>query len=97
MAGIPLAEAISELRKQVTVAMAQAKDEELNFRLGPVELELQVKLEKSGEAEAGVKVWVLSVGTTGKLSHTETHRIKLTLEPQTGDGGDVVVKRKKMR
>ena len=94
MSGIPLADAISELRKQINIAMSQAQDEELKFRLGTVELELEVGLEKSGEANAEVKAWVLSMGASGKLSNTQTHRIKLVLEPETADGGDVKVKRK---
>ena len=95
MARIPLAAAVGELRQQILLAMAQAQGEELRFRLGPVELELQVQLEASDKIEGGVKAWVLSFGASDSQSTAETHRVKLTLEPETAAGGDIRVKRQK--
>jgi hypothetical protein len=93
MSDIPLAEAIREMRRQIVLATVEGQREEVRFRLGPIELELQVQLEKSAEAEAGIKAWVLSAGSSGKVSSAQTHRIKLTLDPVTDAGGDVVVRR----
>ncbi len=93
MAGIPLAAAIGELRKQIIIATEQARDEKVRFRLGPIELELQIELEASAEIEGGVKAWVLSIGASGTERSTKTHRVKLTLEPRTASDGDVDVNR----
>lgn len=90
---IQLTEAISELRRQITAAMAEAEGQDLRFRLGGVELEFQVELNRSADAKAGIEVWVVSAGAGGKLSSAETHRVKLSLQPLTDEGGDVLVGR----
>jgi hypothetical protein len=90
---ISLATAIAELRKQIALAREQGEEEELKFHLGPIELDLQVQLEATGETDAGIKAWVVSLGASGSLKDTETHRVKLTLEPLLGDEEEVIIKR----
>lgn len=98
MARIALSDAIAELRKEIAFARVQGEKEELRFRLGPIELELQVQLEAAGTAQAGIKAWVVSVGASGSLKDIETHRVKLTLEPLLGDDdGEVTISRRSGR
>jgi hypothetical protein len=49
---IPLADAISELRAELITSMKQAANQELQFRLKPVELEFQVAVTKSADGNA---------------------------------------------
>jgi hypothetical protein len=78
---IPLADAISELRAELITSMKQAANQELQFRLKPVELEFQVAVTKSADGNAGVRFWVVDVGGKGSYENAMTHTIKLTLEP----------------
>lgn len=88
-----LADFVSALRVELAVAQQRAYDDAglLKLQVGPVELELEVgfTLEKSGEANAGVKVkfWVFELGEAGvKGSLTSermnTQRVKVTLTPR---------------
>lgn len=95
MAGVPLAAAIKELRRQITEAIEQAgSEDDLRFRLGPIELEVQVEIEDSQEAKAGVDIWVVSVGAGANLRSTQTHRVTLSLQPHTTGNEEVNVSRK---
>ncbi|WP_240139177.1 trypco2 family protein [Streptomyces sp. MUM 178J] len=85
---IELAEMIRKLRDELAVAVAAAKDEELQFALGPVELEASVVVERSGTAGAKVRFWVVDGGGEGRIASGSAHRITLTLHPQErGSGG----------
>ncbi|WP_267244808.1 trypco2 family protein [Streptomyces sp. PR69] len=79
---IELAEMIRQLRNELTAAVEAAKDEELQFALGPVELEASVVVERSGTAGARLRFWVVEGGGEGRIASGATHRITLTLQPQ---------------
>ena len=87
-----LAEAISQLRREITQAMQAAEGEPLQFLLGPVEIELQVKLSAVVGAKAELKWVVVSVGGEAKGERTSSHKVKLTLTPQHEGRADVKVK-----
>ena len=57
-----LAEAIGQLRREIGTAMRSARDEPLQFMLGPVGLELQVQLVLKAGVRAEAKWVVVSVG-----------------------------------
>ena len=84
MGELGLAEAISQLRRELSVAMEAARDEALQFRLGPVELELQVALATKAGVKGESKWVVVSFGADAGAEHKRTHTVKLTLTP-TGD------------
>jgi Trypsin-co-occurring domain 2 len=84
---IPLADAIRALRRELVEAVRQGKDEELRFRLGPIELELQLEISREAGGEAGISFWIVSIGAKGSRTSATTHTVKLTLAPV----GDVVV------
>jgi NTP-dependent ternary system trypsin peptidase co-occuring protein len=79
--GIELAELIGQLRAELSAAMAAGEGEELRFELGPVQLELAVKVDKEAKAGAKVRFWVVDASTDGKLASSTTQTIKLTLDP----------------
>lgn len=87
---IELSEAIGELRAQLNRAIKEGKEEDLRFEVVDLELELQVVATRatkvSGNAEAGVKFWLLGAGKVsgGGEMRDETaqlQKIKLKLRP----------------
>src|SRR6266852_4325525 len=58
---VGLADAIAALRKELTAAMTAGQDEDVRFRLGPVELEFELDVKRDAKAKGGVKFWVVSV------------------------------------
>ncbi|GGK93551.1 MULTISPECIES: trypco2 family protein [Streptomyces aurantiacus group] len=82
---IELAEMIAQLRTELSAAMSAARDEELRFELGAVELEAEFVVERSGTAEGRVRFWVVEAGAVGHTGNSTTHRVTLTLEPRLRD------------
>jgi hypothetical protein len=85
---VPLVEAIRALRREIVEASRVAKDEEVQFKLGPVELEFALELSREAGADGGLKFWVVSLGGQAKRGSATTHTVKLVLTPA---GGDVLV------
>lgn len=90
MTGIGLADAIRELRQELARAIAEGEGESLRFKPGPIELELQLEIGKEGGAKAGVKWFVVSASAEGKVTQASTHKVKLTLQPVSPEGGEDV-------
>jgi hypothetical protein len=88
---IPLADAIRALRTELLEAMSVGSESELRFGVSGVDLEFEVEASRTGEAEAGVKFWVVNVGAKGSLSTGSTQRVKLSLVPVLASGGEVQV------
>jgi hypothetical protein len=87
--GVPLAKVIQDLRSELLAAVAEGAGQDLRFKLAPIELELEVGLTWSGELSAGVKFWVVDLGTKGSIERATTQKLKLVLEPvdREGQGG----------
>ena len=69
----------------------------VQFRTGPVELEFEVAVTRTGGGQAGVRLWVLTLGGKGELGHATTQRIKVTLQPvnpETGEDAQVAEARR---
>lgn len=80
---IGLAEAISRVRSELMAAQRADANEQLRFRLGQVQMEFTVELAREGGAEAGVKLWVVNVGTKGSRSSTHSNKVTVSMTPQT--------------
>lgn len=78
---IELASVIRDLRAELERAIVEAEGEALRFELGPIELEVSVALERSGQAGAKVRFWVVESGVEAAVDATSTQRITLTLQP----------------
>lgn len=85
-ARIPLARAIEDLRSELLAAVASGKDQPLQFRLKPIELELKLAVTREAGTNACVKFWVLDIGAKGTIADATTHTLKLVLEPVGKDG-----------
>lgn len=89
---IALADVVVELRKELDRARAAAADEQLQFALGPIELEVTVAIEREAGAGGKVRFWVVETGGDAKATRSSTQRIMLTLQPQiTGSSASVMV------
>ncbi|GAB2813737.1 hypothetical protein GCM10027073_52520 [Streptomyces chlorus] len=78
---IELASVIRDLRDELERAIIAAEGEALRFELGSIELELSVALDRSGQAGAKVRFWVVESGVDAALSATSTQRVSLVLQP----------------
>jgi hypothetical protein len=87
---IGLAEAIREVRAELAVARREGERDELRFRLGEVQLQFEVQLTREGGGEAGVKLWVVSVGASGSVTSGQTHTMTVTMVPQIVDAEGTV-------
>jgi hypothetical protein len=87
---VGLADAIAALRKELTAALKAGEDEDVRFRLGPVELEFELDVKRDAEAKGGVKFWVVSLEGRGQLAHDARNRIKLSLQPLDRSGELVI-------
>ena len=83
-----LADTIAAVRRELSAAQAAGQGQPVQFRTGPVELEFEVAVTRSGGGQAGVQLWVLTLGGKAELGQATTQRIKVTLQPvnpQTGE------------
>jgi hypothetical protein len=83
-----LADTIAAVRRELSAAQAAGQGQPVQFRSGPVELEFEVAVTRSGGGEAGVQLWVLTLGGKGELGQATTQRIKVTLQPVNPDTGE---------
>ena len=80
---VPLAAAIAALRAELTQAWTDAQNQQLRFRLKPVELTVEAAVTWTGKGATGINWWVLELG--GEVS-----REKAVPDDQTDVGpGDV--------
>jgi hypothetical protein len=87
-----LADTIAAVRRELSAAQAAGQGQSIQFRTGPVELEFEVAVTRTGGGQAGVQLWVLTLGGKGELAHATTQRIKVTLQPvdpETGQDAQV--------
>jgi Trypsin-co-occurring domain 2 len=89
---VELADAIAALRVQLSDALRAGRDEDVRFRLGPVELEFALTVRRDVHGEGGIKFWVISLGAGAGTSHDTVHRVKLTLQPLDVTGEDLKVR-----
>ena len=83
-----LAETIAAVRRELSAAQAAGQGQPVQFRTGPVELEFEVAVTRSGGGQAGVQLWVLTLGGKGELGQATTQRIKVTLQPVDPETGE---------
>lgn len=81
---IELASVIQDLRSELERAVVAGTGQVLRFELGPIELEVTLGIERSAEADAKVKFWVVEMGARGAVDTTNTQRVKLVLTPRLG-------------
>jgi hypothetical protein len=81
MKQIGLTETIEALRTELSAAMAAGTDQAIQFPVGSVQLEFHVGVTKDVNAKAGVKFWVVELGTEGSYTNESIQKVVVTLEP----------------
>jgi hypothetical protein len=84
--GIPLADLIDAIRAELETAAVNARDQELQFEVEGVQLEVEVTTTGTREAEGGLKVWVLTIGASGSRANTASQKVTLNLGAVGRDG-----------
>lgn len=82
---IRLADAIAELRAEISRARQEGGGKDVRFAAKTIEVELSLDFGWDAEITAGVSKWIPFVDLSGKGSGNEKslHKIKLTLEIDT--------------
>ncbi|GAB3901590.1 trypco2 family protein [Kibdelosporangium lantanae] len=83
---IELAEWIAALRSELQAAQNEGTGKDLQFVVGPLELEFEVTASREAGGKGGVKFWVAEVGSDVRTKSGTTQRVKMTLTPHSGDG-----------
>ncbi|MFI6482488.1 trypco2 family protein [Nonomuraea sp. NPDC050663] len=76
-----LSDVITELRAEISRAMRSAADHDLQFEVGPIELEVTVAVTDGKKGDGKLKLWVVETGGELSKSQATTHRVLLTLTP----------------
>lgn len=95
-ANLSVADAITELRREIITASDRARNEEVQFEISKMTLELNVVATFGVDGKAGFKVPVvnLELGGTATSSQQYTHRVTLELSgPIAPDSSSVRVGR----
>ena len=81
-----LSSTIKMLRSELTKAMADGKDEQLLFGLGPVDLELHMEITNDLTGGGGIKFNILTFGASKSHGDSNAHKITLRLNPVDAKG-----------
>ncbi|MEU5258136.1 trypco2 family protein [Amycolatopsis sp. NPDC021455] len=88
---IELADAVASVREELLEAVAWRADAELEFVVGPIELEFSVELRRDAKMKSGFKAWVISGDAEGGMARGRTQKVKVTVTPRSAGGGDLLV------
>src|SRR5580704_4295339 len=84
--GIPLADLVDAIRAELQTAAVNARDQQLQFEVQDIKLEVEVTTTGTREAKGGLKIWVLTVGAGGNKTNAKAHKVTLSLSAVTADG-----------
>ncbi len=84
--GVPLAEMIQTLRRELDEARADGAGSHITFDIEKIELELKVAVSRKKKGDAGIAFWVINMGGGAEAGLDTAHTFKLTLLPTSGDG-----------
>lgn len=87
MGEIGLNDTIEALRDELVAAMEQAREKAVQFPVTGVQLEFHVGVKKTGEGKAGLKFWVLELGSGGSYARETIQKVIVTLGAPTDAAG----------
>jgi hypothetical protein len=93
VAELGLAETVAALRAELQDAGARASGEEIQFVVGPVQIELHVCVRREGTASGKARFWVLEAGAESHYARETIQKVTLTLEAHASDGEAIRVRR----
>jgi Trypsin-co-occurring domain 2 len=83
---IQLADAIAELRAEISRARQEGEGKDVRFATKAIEVELSLDFEWVAEVSGGVSKWIpfVDLAAKGSGGKKSLHKIKMTLEIDTG-------------
>ncbi|MFQ5561765.1 MAG: trypco2 family protein [Nitrospinota bacterium] len=88
--GIPLVDAIEDLRVQLQEASKNADGKSLRFKVEGMELEFKCTVSREDNVEAGVKYWLLNAQAGAKMKDEMVHTVKIKLGPPVDRDGNEI-------
>jgi NTP-dependent ternary system trypsin peptidase co-occuring protein len=85
-ARIPLADLVNAVRAELETAALSARNQQLQFEVQDVQLEVEVMTTGTREAGGGLQVWVVTVGAKGSKANAATQKVTLNLSAVMPDG-----------
>jgi Trypsin-co-occurring domain 2 len=82
---VELAEFVAQLREELGRALAEGTEKAIKFACGPIDLEMEVSVERAADAGARIRFWVVDADASGKRGMKSTQRIRMTLTPSAAD------------
>jgi hypothetical protein len=91
---IGLVEAIEAVRAELTRAVAESADQEIQFPVDKVDLEFHVGVTRSADASGGIRFWVIELGARVSRESESVHTVKVSLgAPVDPEGKTIKVMR----
>lgn len=88
---LDLADAITLLRDQLTVAQERGAGSPLRFVLGEITVEFEIELVRSKNGGGALRFGVVEANARRESSARSAQRVTLRLNPEHRGGGDVAV------
>ena len=83
---LPLQEVVKALRTEIAAAIADGKNEAVQFELGPIDVEFTVVAKREAGPNGKIKFEVFGIGAElggdAKFASEKTQKIKLNLKPK---------------
>lgn len=83
---IPLADLIDAVRVELEAAALKGREQQLQFEVQDIELDVEITTAGTREGSAGLKIYVLSLGAKASRSDTSAQRVKIKLGAVTAEG-----------
>jgi hypothetical protein len=84
--GIPLADLVDAIRGELETAALNARDQQLQFEVQDVQLEVEITTTGTREGGGGLKIYVLTLGAKGSRSNASSQKVTLNLGTVNRDG-----------
>lgn len=78
---IGLQEEIAALRTELIESIVASQGERLRFEVGEITMEFQIEVERSAEANGGIKFWVVELGGGRTARDKNVHKVVIPLKP----------------
>ncbi len=87
---IGLVEAIAAVRAELTRAVEENADKDIQFPVSGVDLEFHVGVTRSAAATGGVRFWVIELGGSGSYESQSVHTVKVSLGAPVNQQGETI-------
>jgi NTP-dependent ternary system trypsin peptidase co-occuring protein len=83
--GLSLADFVGALRAELRAATL-VRDPQLQFNVGPVNVEFTLMTRHEGGGKAGIRFWIVEAGASASVASESTQKVTLALTPVTASG-----------